>query len=400
MSAIALDTDGCETASRSAALPMLPSSATVNRTCRSCSLSRRPIRSFHFIARLRQGARALIDIRLCCDQKKELFLYPHSWVAFSDRLMHLLCLLAASMPVGSPAWAQSYPAGPVRFITSIAAGSGTDPAMRIVVEQLGRMWGQQTTLVNQPGAGGALATRAAYTAAPDGHMLFMAIASTFVVLPQLQPNLPVNVDEFVPIGFVGEVPMAIAVTPSLAVNSLPELIAYSKSRSGGLDVAMPFRGGIPHLTTELLRSRSGANLTYVFYPGAPQAVSDVLSGRVPVLVEGLGGPLATGQFKLLAVASTERLATRPDLATVSETIPGFAASGWFALVAPPGTPAAIVGKISEDLQAVLARPDVRQKFQDFSLSTRTMSPRQLADFISGERALWKPVVTQMGLATQ
>lgn len=312
----------------------------------------------------------------------------------------LLCLVAASMPVGSPAWAQSYPAGPVRFITSIAAGSGTDPAMRIVVEQLGRMWGQQTTLVNQPGAGGALATRAAYTAAPDGHMLFMAIASTFVVLPQLQPNLPVNVDEFVPIGFVGEVPMAIAVTPSLAVNSLPELIAYSKSRSGGLDVAMPFRGGIPHLTTELLRSRSGANLTYVFYPGAPQAVSDVLSGRVPVLVEGLGGPLATGQFKLLAVASTERLATRPDLATVSETIPGFAASGWFALVAPPGTPAAIVGKISEDLQAVLARPDVRQKFQDFSLSTRTMSPRQLADFISGERALWKPVVTQMGLATQ
>ena len=118
------------------------------------------------------------------------------------------------------------------------------------------LWGQQTVLVNQPGAGGALAARAAYTATADGHTLFMAAASTFTVLPQLQPNLSINVDEFVPIGFVGEVPMAIAVTPSLAVSSLPELIARSKSQPGGLHVAMPFRGGIPHMTAELFRHRS------------------------------------------------------------------------------------------------------------------------------------------------
>jgi len=288
----------------------------------------------------------------------------------------------------------------VKFITPIAPGSGTDPAMRLVVEQLGRTWGEQTVLVNQTGAGGALAARAAYTAAPNGQTLFMAVASTFTVLPQLQPNLAVNVDEFVPIGFVGEVPMAVAVTPTLAVNSLPELIAHSKSQPGGLNVAMPFRGGIPHLTTELLRSRSGANLTYVFYPGAPQAVSDVLSGRVPVVIEGLGGPLATGQFKLLAVASRERLEWRPNLPTVAETLPGFAASGWFALVAPPGTPESIVRKISEDLQTVLARPDVRQRFRDFSLSSRTMSRSQLAEFIDSERKLWKPVIKQPDLATQ
>src|SRR5262249_20358919 len=138
-----------------------------------------------------------------------------------------LCLIAAAAPAGSLAHAQSYPSGPVKFITQIAAGSGTDPAMRVVIEQLGRMWGQQTVLVNQPGAGGVLAARAAYTATADGHTLFMAVASTFTVLPQLQPNLSINVDEFVPIGFVGEVPMAIAVTPSLPVSSLPELIARS-----------------------------------------------------------------------------------------------------------------------------------------------------------------------------
>ena len=320
---------------------------------------------------------------------------PRQWLQLG-----LLCFVAAASPAGSLAHAQSYPSGPVKFITQIAAGSGTDPAMRVVIEQLGRMWGQQTVLVNQPGAGGALAARAAYTAGGDGHTLFMAVASTFTVLPQLQPNLSINVDEFIPIGFVGEVPMAIGVTPSLAVNSLPELIAHSKSQPDGLHVAMPFRGGIPHMTAELLRRRSSVSLTYVFYPGAPQAMSDVLSGRVPVLIEGLGGPLATGQLKLLAVASTERLASRPNLATVSETIPGFAASGWFVLVAPPGTAASIVRKVSEDLQAVLARPDVSRKFQDFSLSTRTMSPQQLADFINSERRLWKPVIEHMSFATQ
>jgi tripartite-type tricarboxylate transporter receptor subunit TctC len=315
-------------------------------------------------------------------------------------LMGLFCLVTAASPAGSTALAQAYPLGPVKFISALTAGSGTDPAMRIVVEQLGRVWGQQTLLINQAGAGGALAARTAYSAAPDGHTLLMAIASTFTVLPQLQSNLPINVDEFVPIGFIGEVPMAIAVTPALAVNSLPELIAYSKRQPGGLNVAMANRGTIPHMASELFRSRSGADLTYVFYPGASQAMSDVLSGRVPVLIDGLGGPLASGQFKILAVASAERLASRPNIPTVAETLPGFAASGWFALVAPPGTPAAIVKKVSEDLHAVLGRAEVRQSFNDLSLSMRTMSPQQLADFISSERKLWNPVIKQMGLATQ
>src|SRR5262249_46174538 len=182
----------------------------------------------------------------------------------------------------------------------------------VVIEQLGRMWGQQTVLVNQPGAGGALAARAAYTATADGHTLFMAVASTFTLLPQLQPHLSLNVDEFGPIGFVGEVPMAIAVTPSLPVSSLSELIARSKSQPGGLHVAMPFRGGIPHMTAELFRQRSSASLTYVFYPGVPQAISDVLSGRVSVLIEGLGGPPARRPLQILAGASTRPPASPPD----------------------------------------------------------------------------------------
>lgn len=311
-----------------------------------------------------------------------------------------LCLLATTAHAGSPAGGPTiYPAGPVRFITQLGAGSGTDPAMRIVVDELGKIWGQQTVLINQPGAGGALAARAAHSAAPDGHTLYMAIASTFTVLPQLQPDLTFNVNDFVPIGFVGEVPMAIAVAPALAVNSLAEMIAYSKKQAGGLNLAIT-RGTIPHLAAQLLRNRSGVDLTYVFYPGSAQAMADVISGRVPTILDGLAGPITEGQLKLLAIASPERVASHPDIPTVAETVPGLVATGWFVLVAPPGTPAAIVRKVSEDLNAVLARAEVRQKLAALSISTRTMSPERLSEFIESERRLWKPVIQQLGLATQ
>jgi tripartite-type tricarboxylate transporter receptor subunit TctC len=312
--------------------------------------------------------------------------------------LELLCLLATLVSIVSSAQAQTYPAGPVKFITQLAAGSGTDPAMRIVTDRLGKMWGQQTVLVNQPGAGGALAARAVAAAAPDGHTLYMAIASTFTVLPVTQPNL--NVNDFVPIGFVGEVPIAVAVSPGFPVNSLSELISSSKQQPGTLNVAIGLRGGITHLTAELFRGRSGADLTTVFYPGSAQAIGDVISGRVPILIDGLAGPIAGGQLKLLAIASTARMASRPEVPTVSETVPGFAASGWFVLVGPPGTPASIVEKVSDDLRAVLAQPDVKEKFDALSLSTRSMSPQELDQFIRREQELWKPVINQIGLTAQ
>jgi tripartite-type tricarboxylate transporter receptor subunit TctC len=312
----------------------------------------------------------------------------------------LLCLLATTAHAGSPAQAQTYPAGPVKFITQLGAGSGTDPAMRIVIDHLGKIWGQQTVLINQPGAGGAIAARAAATAAPDGQTLFMAVASTFTVLPEIQTNLPFNVNDFVPIGFVGEVPLGVAVSPALAVNSLPELISISKRQPGGLSVAIGIRGGLTHLATDLFVSRSGGDFTTVFYPGAAQAMSDVISGRVPVIIDGLAGPVGAGQLKLLAIASPARLASRPGVPTVSETLPGFAASGWFALVAPPGTPAAIVEKVSTDLRTVLTQEDVQQKLAALSVSTLAMSSQELGEFISSERQLWMPVVRRIGVTLQ
>jgi tripartite-type tricarboxylate transporter receptor subunit TctC len=126
----------------------------------------------------------------------------------------------------------------------------------------------------------------------------------------------------------------------------------------------------------------------------------VISGRVPVLIDGLAGPIAAGQLKVLAIAAPARLASRPSVPTVAETVPGFAASGWFALVAPPGTPASIVKKVSDDLRVALAQADVKERFDALNLSTRSMSPQELDSFIHSEQELWKPVIKQIGLTTQ
>jgi len=301
--------------------------------------------------------------------------------------------------VGSPARAQTYPIAPVRIISPLGAGGATDVATRLVAEHLGKIWAQEVVVINQPGAGGAIAAHTAASAAPDGQTLFMATASTFTSLPVLQPGLPFQVNDFVPIGFVGEVPMAVAVNKDLPVSSLADLIALSNKQTAGLNIAAGFRGGMPHQTAVLFRQRSGANLTPIFYASQPQATTDVIAGRLPVTIEGMAGTIINAPVKLLAIAARERLTTRPDVPTVSETLPGFTASGWFVLVAPPGTPAAIVEKVSNDLQTVLAQPDIRQRFNDLSLLTRSLSPQGLADFIRSEQELWRPVIKEIAKAT-
>ena len=291
-----------------------------------------------------------------------------------------------------------FPAGPVRIVTQQGPGGATIGVMRLVSERLEKRWGRPVTFVTQPGAGGAIAAKTVAEAAPDGQTLFMALASAFVVLPEVHKNLPFDVSKFTPIGFVGEVPMGVATFPGLPVNSLQDLIALSKQKPGGLSVAAAFRGSLPDLTTELFREQSGAAITAIHYPGSAQAMADIMSGRVPVLVEGLGGPLASGQLKLLAIASRERLQFHPQVQTIGETLTGFAASGWFLLVGPPKMPRLLVNRINADLRAVLAEADVTKSFNDLNTSTRDYSPEQTADFIRSEQKLWTPVVQRLGLS--
>jgi tripartite-type tricarboxylate transporter receptor subunit TctC len=310
-------------------------------------------------------------------------------------------LAVALVAVAMTARADEFPSRPVKIIVQTAAGSSLDVMARLVTEQLGQIWGQQPIVINQAGAGGLIAARATAASAPDGYTLFMAGGSVFVVLPEVQRNLNFDVNDFVPIGFIAEQPYTLLASNKLGVSTVAELVAASKKQPGGLDSVAGTRGGLQHLTVEWFRKKSGANLNMIHYPGPAQAMNDVITGRVPVMMQTIlpvAGVVASGEIKLIAIASAARLPNYPDTPTISETIPGFTSSGWSILVAPHGTPPAVVQKINDDLRTALARPALIRKFEEQGNYTRPMTPQQLADFVRNERELWGPIVKEIGIA--
>src|SRR5262245_44395683 len=295
--------------------------------------------------------------------------------------MHLRGLALALLLGGlafatvAPAAAQSYPSAPVKIISDSAPGSAPDVILRIVADQLGQHWGQQIVILNQPGAGGSLAARAAANTAPDGYTFFMAVSSTFVTMKGGAPNIPVQVpQDFLPVSLVSEQPMFITVSPQTDIRSLGDLIALAKQKPGEVSYAVSGRGRQSHLTGELLERRTGIKLLMVPYSGGPaQAMGDLASGRVHVLIEGgsaLIGAMQAGRLRGIAVGSERRLAEFPDLPAAAETVPDFRSAGWLALVAPVGTPDDIVRRVNGDLRQVLNLPEVRTKLAVLGSYTR------------------------------
>lgn len=312
-------------------------------------------------------------------------------------LFGLLAAAAIALPLGAAA--QDYPARPVTIIIPAAAGNSPDVATRVVADRLTQLWKQQVVVLNRPGAGGMLAAQAASLAEKDGYTLYMTQASTYTVLPITQEKLPFDLHrDFTPIGLVAVQPIAIAVTPSLGPKTLSDLIALVRATSGSTLFAASNRGGQSHLTGELFRIRTGLDLTFVHAAGAASSISDVVTGRIPIMFEGIagiGGAIKNGTLTPLAIASEQRLKNYPDIPTVSETIPGFSAKGWLALMAPAGTPESIIAKINADLRTVLAQPELITRFEAIGTYPQPLSPAETADFIRGEEQLWWPIVREV-----
>jgi tripartite-type tricarboxylate transporter receptor subunit TctC len=316
---------------------------------------------------------------------------------FSAVLLSLLPWLCIAV---LPAQAQSYPTHSVRLISDSAAGSAIDAAMRIIADSLSREWGQQAVVVNMPGAGGAVAARAAATAAPDGYTFGMMASSAFVALPGSADNLPIQVPrDFTPIGYLGGAPMIITAAPWLGVKTLPDLIALAKKRPGELAYGTNGPGRLTHLAGELLQSRAGIKLLMVPYTGGTaQVLNDMMGGRIPLVFEaysGIAGAIAAKNVVPLAVAAPKRLAQFPDLPTVAETLPGFEAVGWQVLLAPAGTPETIVKQTDADLIKAMADPQARQRLASLDRDDRQMSPAESLAFIHGEQKKWAPIIAQI-----
>jgi tripartite-type tricarboxylate transporter receptor subunit TctC len=296
--------------------------------------------------------------------------------------------------------AQAYPDRPVRLISDSAPGSAVDVGLRTIADGLSQHWGQQVVIENRPGAGGAISARVAAEAPNDGYTLYAPALSVFLTLPGKAPNLPVVIPrDFVPIGFTAEQPMSVGASPKLGVNTLAELIALAKQRPGELSYAVSGVGRLTHMTGELLQLRTGIKLQMIPYTGgSAHALADIVGGRIPVVIEGysgLAGAYQSGQLKALAIASAERLAALPDLPTVAETVPGLVAAGWQVVVAPLGTPDAIVRKASADLRAVLVKPEIKDKLVARGGYVRPMTPEQAVAFVGEQQAMWKPALEQI-----
>jgi tripartite-type tricarboxylate transporter receptor subunit TctC len=228
----------------------------------------------------------------------------------------------------------------------------------------------------------------------------MPSLSTFAALPTVAPNLPVKLPrDFLPIGFTAEQPMFITVDPALGITTLPQLIELAKREPGKISIAVSGIGRLTHFTTELLQARADIRLLSVPYTHSmTSALADVASSRVSVIVQNYSaivGAVESGQVKLMAVASPERLPEFPDLPTVAETIPGFSATGWQVLVAPIGTPAPIIGKVSADLSKAVGNADFKKRLATIGSYSHAMTPEEVLVFVAKEQQTWLPVVQKI-----
>jgi tripartite-type tricarboxylate transporter receptor subunit TctC len=293
--------------------------------------------------------------------------------------------------------AADYPNKPIRVISDSPPGSAVDVTFRMVMDRVGTVLGQQIVAVDQPGASGAVAAHAATQAVPDGYTLFAPAISLFIAVPGKAANLPLVLPrDFLPVGSLIDQPMFICASPASGLKTLPDLIARAKAHPGQISFAATGIGRITHLTGLLLGSRAGIKLQVVPYTGGPAAaLTDVMGGRVPLIIEGysgLAGAIQAHKLNVLAVGSSKRLPDFPDLPTVAETLPGFAAGGWQGVVAPLGTPAPAIATFNAALNKVLAQPDLANQLVTRGAFVKPLSPAQTNAFVNAQQTQWKPVL--------
>ncbi len=315
-------------------------------------------------------------------------------------LFATLCLVATPEIALTSAWAAGYPDKSVTIISDAGPGASVDVATRVIADGLSKVWGQTVVVVNHPGANGSIAAHAASDAVGDGYTLYTPASSTFIAAATAAPNLPVRLPrDFLPIGFLTDQPLFVAVNPATGMTSLQQVIDRAKKDPGAISVAVSGVGRVTHLTSVLIQHRSGVTLLPVPYTGGPSAaLADVFSGRVAMIIEGYSGIMGAvqaEQVKLIATGAAKRLAEFPGLPTIGETIPDLVASGWIVMAAPLGTPKDIIAKVSADLTKVVSDPEIERKLAAMGNYTNVMTPDQVQAFVAKQQEIWLPVVQEI-----
>jgi tripartite-type tricarboxylate transporter receptor subunit TctC len=310
-----------------------------------------------------------------------------------------LILLVASCG----AFAQAYPQRPVRVIVPYPPGAGTDIAIRMVAQRVSENWGQTIVVDNRPGAGAIVGTDAVAKATPDGYTVGIGDIGPLAVNPALYAKLPYDAArDFTAVTEVAKMPFMLVAHPSLGMSSVAELIAEAKRRPGQINYASGGSGTASHLATELLKKQAGIDLTHIPYKGQPPALNDVLAGTTQVMFLNLLSGLQhvkSGKLRALAVGTSQRLSALAGVPTVAEAgVPGYEFQVWFGVIAPAGTPQAIVERLNTEFRRVLALPDIRERLRSGGgLEAVGGTAAQFAALISSEQDRWGKLVRETGM---
>ena len=318
-------------------------------------------------------------------------------------------MVAASLTFAVPALAQvSYPIKPIRLVVPFTPGGVTDTSGRLIAEQLSKRLGQQVIVDNRPGASGNIGTQQVAAAEPDGYTLVLGFDGTLVINPHVFEKVPFNTTrDFAPVGKIGDAILILVANPAVAATTLKDVVALSKSQSGGLSYGTSGTGGTPHIAGELLKMRTGANLVHVPYKGGGQAMTDVLGGTIPLVYTAVAGAhshVKSGKLRGIAVSSAQRSRSLPDVPTFIES--GIAGTGdfeinsWVGLLAPAKTPKAIIDKLNTELNAVLNDTEVREKLNIMGISAAPGTTDQFGEEIRRDLARYGQVVKSAGIKAE
>ena len=319
--------------------------------------------------------------------------------------MRLCSLVLLGLVAGwqAPAHAQeTYPTQPVRIVIPFPAGSTTDTLTRIVADQLGRKWGKPAVVENVPGMN--IGAERVARAEPDGYTLLASPPSPLTINKLLYRDLPYDPGKLLPITLMAIGPNVLDVRNGLPVNSVAELIAYAKANPGKATYASQGIGSTAQLSMALIEQTAGITMLHVPYRGALPALNDVIAGNVDLFFDTATTSIPLfrgGQLKILAVGGAKRIDALPEVPTVEEAgLPGFRSVTWFALAAPPGTSAALIGKINRDTVAVLKDPAVTERLHQLALEPGATTPEETAQFFAADLKLWGRVIEEAHISVQ
>ena len=317
-----------------------------------------------------------------------------------DRRRFGLFGLAAGLAATGAVAQESWPSRTGRIVVPYPAGGATDVMGRFAAEALAQGSNPRFIVENRPGASGSLGSAEVERAAPDGHTLLVATPATHVTNQFLREKLPYDPDKFEPVVLLSRSPLLLIATPSFKAASVAELIEIAKKQPGKLNYASSGAGATSHLAPELFKAMAGVEITHVPYRGAGPAMTDLLGGQVEIMFDNLQTALPqieSGKVKVLGTTSAERLPGLPNVPAIGETVKGYEALSFLALMAPRGTPKPIVEKINALVTASFQTPEVKPKLATLGVEFVPMTPKQLDDFIHAERQKWGGLIRERGL---